>query len=132
MEPGNPLEFPRSIIWRSGAPPKVAFFALEDTWGENPSFGSGPKEGVFYWRIDVFFATEGETVDHILLHCAKCWILWQLLFSLFGLAWVISSSVKETLLGWHGSLWVKPARRHGRWLPYVFLDSVERKELASI
>ena len=47
LEPGDPLELPRSIIWRSGAPPKVAFFALEDTWGENPSFGSGPKEGVF-------------------------------------------------------------------------------------
>ena len=58
--------------------------------------------------------SEGETADHILLHCAKCWILWQLLFSLFGVAWVISSSVKETLLGWHGYLWVKPARRFGR------------------
>ena len=38
-----------------------------------------------------------ETLDNILLH------LWHVLFSLFGVSWVLLSLVRETLLGWHGS-----------------------------
>ena len=47
--------------------------------------------------------SEVETVDHLLLHCVKTRALWNLLFSLFGVAWVLSGSVKETLIGWHGT-----------------------------
>ena len=46
---------------------------------------------------------EVETVDHLLLHCANAWVLWHLLVSLFGVSWVLSYLMKETLLGWHGS-----------------------------
>ena len=47
--------------------------------------------------------SEVETVDHLLLHCVKTRALWNLCFSLFGVAWVLSGSVKETLIGWHGT-----------------------------
>ncbi|KAL6349617.1 hypothetical protein AAG906_035778 [Vitis piasezkii] len=43
-----------------------------------------------------------ESIDHILLHCGKV-RLWELLFSLFRVCWVIQASVRETLLGWQGS-----------------------------
>lgn len=33
-----------------------------------------------------------EFVDHILLHCAPTSVLWQLIFSLFEIVWVIESS----------------------------------------
>ena len=46
---------------------------------------------------------EVEMVDHRLLHCAKTRVLWNLFFSLFGVSWILSCSVKETLLGWHES-----------------------------
>ena len=45
---------------------------------------------------------ELETVDHLLLHCVKTRVLWNLLFSLFGMSWTLSCTVKETLLGWNG------------------------------
>ena len=34
LEPKDPTLFLRNIIWRSCAPPKVAFFAWETTWGK--------------------------------------------------------------------------------------------------
>lgn len=32
---------------------------------------------------------EEETIDHILIHCTRARVLWELLFVLFGVAWVI-------------------------------------------
>ena len=40
--------------------------------------------------------------DHILLHCGKVRLLWELLFSLFRVCWVIHSTVQKALLRWHG------------------------------
>ena len=42
-----------------------------------------------------------ESVDHLLFHYEKLRVLWELLFSLFGVYWVIPS-VWETPLSWRG------------------------------
>ena len=50
-------------------------------------------------RCNLSMECEG-TVNHLLLHCAKTRVLWELLFSLFGTTWVISESVRDTLFNW--------------------------------
>ena len=42
-------------------------------------------------------------IDHILIHCDKTRVVWHLLFSLFGVSWVLPSSERELLLSWHRS-----------------------------
>ena len=42
----------------------------------------------------------GETVDHLLLHCGKAYRLWSLVFRSFGISWVLPRSVADTLFGW--------------------------------
>ena len=44
-----------------------------------------------------------EIIDHLLLHCTKTRVLWELFFTLIRVSWVLPSSVKETLLSWHDS-----------------------------
>ena len=51
-----------------------------------------------------------ELINHILLHCAKTRTLWELLFTLFGVQWMLPASVRETLLGWDGSFVGKKRR----------------------
>ena len=46
-------------------------------------------------------------MDYLLLHCSKTRMLWDLFFSLFGVSWILSSSVKDSLLGWKGSFLAK-------------------------
>ena len=44
-----------------------------------------------------------ETCDHILLHCAFTRSIWELIFVLFGVLWVLPSTVKEVLQSLQGS-----------------------------
>ena len=44
---------------------------------------------------------EEEFINYILINCMKTRILWELLYALFGVIWVLPFSVKETFLGWH-------------------------------
>ena len=62
-----------------------------------------------------------EIIDHLLLHCSKTRALWDLLFTLFGVSWLLPSLVRETLLNWHGSFVGKKRKKVWRAAPlYIF------------
>ena len=41
---------------------------------------------------------EEKVVDYVLPHCLKADFLWQLIYALFGVQWVMHSSVKGVVL----------------------------------
>ena len=43
-----------------------------------------------------------ETVDHLFLHCPVALELWDMVFGLFGVCWVMPMSVVELLACWQG------------------------------
>ena len=45
---------------------------------------------------------DGETVDHLLLHCDFAKELWDMVFVLFGLHWVMPRRVIELFACWQG------------------------------
>ena len=114
LEPWDSPLFPSGSVWRSSAPHKVAFFAWEASWGKVLTLDQLQRRDTF-WQRGIFCLFKAETVDH-LLHCAKIWVLWNFLFSLFGVSWILSCSIKETLLGWHGSF-VGKARKKASQVP---------------
>ena len=103
LELGDSHLFPCNSIWRVNIPPKVAFFAWEASWGKILTLKQVQRRGYSMANRCFLCLSEVEMVDHLLLHCVKTRVLWSLIFSLFGVAWVLSCSVKETLLGWHGA-----------------------------
>lgn len=60
---------------------------------------------------------EAQTIDHILLHCTKIWVFWQLFFTIVGISWVQSPMVKENLLRWYGYLVGKKCKKVWRVAP---------------
>ena len=69
------------------------------------SFNSWPtsKEGWSLANRYFLCLSHEESIDHILLHCGKARVLWELLFFLFKVYWAMQSTIREILLGWYGS-----------------------------
>jgi hypothetical protein len=44
--------------------------------------------------------SNGESVDHLLLHCGVANTLWNVIFNRFGLCWVMLGSVRELFTCW--------------------------------
>ena len=71
---------------------------------------------------------EEETIDHIFIHCVKTRVLWNLLFSLLGVLWILPSLVRDTLLGWHGSFVGKRRKKVCGQLLFACFGPFGRKE----
>ena len=67
---------------------------------------------------------EEETSDHIVLHCPKARMLWQLVFYFFNVQWVMHSLVRGVLLSWGDSLVGKKIKENGlescSFMPFLF------------
>ncbi|RVW31184.1 DExH-box ATP-dependent RNA helicase DExH6 [Vitis vinifera] len=63
------------------------------------------EEGRVFWTTSKCGAFSVSLF--ILFWSSETWVLWNLLFSLFGVTWTLSCIVKETLLGWHGAFVAK-------------------------
>ena len=71
-----------------------------------------------------------KTSDHLILFCKKATMLWSLIFSLFGVQWVLHSSIKRNLLlVGMVPLWVRGGRRLGGLPFYAYCGPYGRKEM---
>ena len=99
--------FNLKMVWNPWIPSKVSFFTWEACWEKVLTLDQVPRRGWILTNKCALCKRESESIDHIILHCDEARLLWQLVFSIFGVRWVISKLVRETLLGWHGSFMEK-------------------------
>ena len=81
---------------------KWVFFAWEASWGKMLTLDQLKKGGWTLANRCFLCCAEEKSIDHILIHCTKARVLWELLFGPFGVMWVIPYSVRDTLIGWRG------------------------------
>ena len=65
-----------------------------------------------------------ETGYHILLHCPKASLLWQLVFALFQVQWVMHSSVRGVLLSWNSCSVDKKRKKAWKVAPLCIFWSI--------
>ena len=88
----GPISFPWKSIWRSKAPPRVAFKIL--------TLDNLRRRGMVVANRCWLCEANEESVDHLLLHCGAARALWDTFFSRFGLCWVMPSTVKDLYASW--------------------------------
>ena len=73
---------------------------------------------------------DGETTDHLFLHCSIARDLWDLVFSMFGVWWVMLCHVMELLACWQGRF--KQCRSAAIWsmIPHCVMWVVWRERNA--
>ena len=95
--------FPSNLIWNSWVPTMVGFFAWEASWGRILTLDQIKRRGRALTNKCFLYEEEEETVEHLLLHCTKAKVLWNLFLAIVGVQWVFPLSMRGTLLSWHGS-----------------------------
>jgi hypothetical protein len=101
--PTRTSSFPWKSIWRSKAPPRVAFFAWTAAHGKILTVDNLRRKGMVLVNRCWLCEADGESVDHLLLHCGTARALWNAFFTRFDLCWVMPRSVKELLASWCSS-----------------------------
>ena len=74
-----------------------------------------------------------QSVHHFLLHCSVVSSLWEIIFSLIGVYWVLPKTIKEALLNWTGSFVAKKREKIWKSIPLCNFWTVwkERTRIAS-
>ncbi|KAG2709629.1 hypothetical protein I3760_05G248700 [Carya illinoinensis] len=92
------------------APPKTLFFVWTAALGKNLTTDNLRKRRIIITDWCCMCKKDGESVNHLLLHCETARALWCVVFRRVGLNWVMPKSVLELLASWAmpgGNLHVK-------------------------
>ena len=109
-----PTEFPAWSIWNPIVPPKLGFFAWEASWGKVLTLDQLKRRGILLANWCFLGEHDEETIDHLLIHCSRAKMLWDLLLSIVDSNWVFPLTVRQSLLAWQGA---KVGRKHKRvWM----------------
>ncbi|WJZ89560.1 hypothetical protein VitviT2T_008772 [Vitis vinifera] len=132
LDKPNSTVFPARGIWVDRVPTKVCFFAWEATWGKVLTLDRLQIRGVQLPNCCFLCGCDEENVNHILLYCIVTRALWDIIFGLIDIKWVLPETVKETLISWRGSFVGKKRKKIWKSIPLCIFWTVwkERNRLA--
>ena len=64
---------------------------------------------------------DGESVDHLLLHCGYAKELWDMIFAIFGVFWVMLGGVRELFACWQEKMGKQPKYMIWRAVPHCLM-----------
>ena len=106
-----PLDFPSRSIWNPIVPPKLGFFAWEASWGKVLTLDQLKRRGIPLVNRCFLCEENEETIDHLLIHCARAKMLWDLLLAITEDNWVFPRTVRQLLLAWQSASVGKKRKR---------------------
>ena len=109
------IAFPSRSIWNHVIPPRMGFFAWEASWGRVLTLDQLKRRGKALANRCFLCEEKEEDIDHLLLHCKKVKMLWDLLLSIVGGSWVFPRTVIQCSFLGKGLRWVNNAKIFG-WL----------------
>ena len=101
LQASTRIHFPWKIIWGVKAPRRISFFTWTAARGKILTCDNLMRRGHVLAGWCCMCKNHWETGDHLLLHCEVATALWCLVFSMFGIQWVLPAKVLDMLAGWH-------------------------------
>ena len=93
--------FPWKGVWKPKIPRRVAFFLWTATHDGILTLDNLMLRGRPLATWCCMCCCDGESVDHLLLHCPVSHSLWTFMLQTFGIHWVMSGSMAGLLSCWH-------------------------------
>ena len=124
-----PTDFPWRSIWNPIVPPKLGSFAWEASWGKVLTLDQLKRRGIPLVNRCCLCEENEETIDHLLIHCSRAMMLWDLLLAITNFNWVFPHTVRQLLLAWQSASVGKKTEESlvGSSSLYI-LDAVDGKE----
>jgi hypothetical protein len=92
--------FPWKSVWRTKVALRVAFLAWLAALGKILIVDNMRKQYVIVIDKCCIRKKNGKSVDNLFLHCEVAGALWDVLFSRFGLSWVMLRRVVDLYACW--------------------------------
>uniref|UniRef100_A0A2N9FKE1 Uncharacterized protein n=1 Tax=Fagus sylvatica TaxID=28930 RepID=A0A2N9FKE1_FAGSY len=105
------LPFHWKGIWKPKVPPRVAFFMWTVALGKVLTADNLRKRKIVIISWCCMCKVDGESMDHLFMHCLVAKELWDTILSLFGVTWIMPQHVRELIEGRFIGL---PRQRHSR------------------
>ena len=96
--------FPWRSVWKSRVPTRVAFFSWTATLGRIFTIDNLRKQRILIIDCCCICKSNGESVNHLLLHCPIAQELWNPILTLFGTLWVMPRGVEDLFACWSGKV----------------------------
>jgi hypothetical protein len=96
--------FPWKCVWKPRVPPRVTFFIWTVALGRILTADNLRQRNIILVDWCCLCKEDGENIDNLFLHCTVARELWNSVFILFGMSWVMPRRVVDLLTCWQGSL----------------------------
>uniref|UniRef100_A0A2N9HC79 Reverse transcriptase domain-containing protein n=1 Tax=Fagus sylvatica TaxID=28930 RepID=A0A2N9HC79_FAGSY len=94
---------PWKSIWKTNAPPRVAFFVWVAAMGRILTIDNLRRRHVIVLDWCCMCKESGESLSHLLLHCSAAREIWSFIFSIFSIQWIMPGGVIDLLSCWGDS-----------------------------
>jgi hypothetical protein len=125
-------DFPWKIIWKSKVPPRVAFFSWLAALGKILTADNLRKRYIVLVSWCCMCKADGESVDHLLLHCSVAKDFWDMLFAMFGVHWVMPYRVIDLFACWPRRLGSLPRSVLWRAAPHCLMWCIWKERNARL
>ncbi|WMV35470.1 hypothetical protein MTR67_028855 [Solanum verrucosum] len=92
--------WPWKLIWRTKMPPKVICFSWVSLNGSCLTHDNIMRMKFCLANRCYMCSCNPKSINHLFLHCSVTTDLWNMFFSLFGLAWAMPGSLREAFVCW--------------------------------
>ena len=102
--------FPWRSVWNSKVPSRVAFFIWIAALGRILTTDNLCRRRIIILDWCRMCRSDGESVNHLLMHCSVAQELWNMILNMFGVSWVMPRDVVDLLACWAGKVGKDEAR----------------------